>query len=178
VRFFKRDQAGFTLIDVLFVVALIGVLTAIALPALLRAKGNAQASAMFADLKLINSAQLSYAISCGNGFYARDLPTLGLKPPGVPVGFVNEELAAGISVVRTGYTITMDGTPVAGSPAGCSGAPMGDGAPAYRAGADSLRPVDARFFATNAEGIIYEDQVSIYAGMPEWGPSPVGRVIQ
>ena len=99
-------------------------------------------------------------------------------PAGSPVAFLHEELAAGVTVTRTGYTITMEGTPVAGSPAGCTGAVMGDGAPAYRAGADSLRPVDARFFATNAEGIIYEDQVSIYAGMPEWGPSPVGHVIQ
>jgi type II secretory pathway pseudopilin PulG len=173
-----RDEAGFSLIDLLFVVALIGVLCSISIPALARAKGSSQAAAMIADMRLVNSAQLSYAITCGSGFYAKDLPTLGLKPVGSSVGFVNEELATAVTITRRGYTITLEGTPLPGSPGGCSGAPPGDGAPAYRAGADSITPINARFFATNANGIIWEDQASLYAVMPQVGDPPVGAPIE
>ena len=173
-----RDEKGYSLIDVLFVVALIGVLSSMALPALARAKGNAQGAAMIGDLRLVNSAQLSYALSCGSGFYAKDLPTLGAKPPASSEGFVNDELSTAVTVMRRGYTLTMEGTPLAGSPAGCSGAPAGDGAPAYRAGADSMAATNPRFFSTNAQGVIFYDTASIYAATPEFGQIPVGEPIQ
>src|SRR5829696_3512411 len=40
----SRDQRGFTLIDMLFVVGLVGLLSVMALPGFLRARGAAQAS--------------------------------------------------------------------------------------------------------------------------------------
>ena len=63
----RRDEAGFTLIDLLFVVALIGTICTIALPTLLRARTSAQAASAIADMRVVNSAQLSYAITCGSG---------------------------------------------------------------------------------------------------------------
>ena len=84
----RRDEAGFTLIDLLFVVALIGTICTIALPTLLRARTSAQAASAIADMRVVNSAQLSYAITCGSGFYAPDLPTLGLIPLGSRVPFL------------------------------------------------------------------------------------------
>jgi hypothetical protein len=175
-----RDEAGFTLIDLLFVVALIGTVCTIALPTLLRARTSAQAASAIADMRVVNSAQLSYAITCGSGFYAPDLPTLGWLPPGSRHPFLSQDLTAAPAVIKSGYRIQMLGTGVAGAPPGCSGLGPGLGAPAYKAGADLMdagNPIQ-RHFATNATGVIVEDTASLFAGMPEAGPPGVGTPIQ
>ena len=96
----RSGEAGFTLIDLIFVVAIIGVVCAIAVPALLRARVSAQASSAIADMRVINSAQLSYAITCGSGFYAPDMPTLGVPPPASSVGFLSADLAGAATVIK------------------------------------------------------------------------------
>ena len=59
-----------------------------ALPSLLRARGVAQSASAVATLRVVNSAQLSFAVTCGSGFYSPTFPTLGVAPPasidGVP----------------------------------------------------------------------------------------------
>ena len=77
----RRREAGFTLIDMMFVVALVGLLMTMAIPGLMRARGAAQVASAIGTMRTVNSAQLSYAITCGLGFYAPDFPTLGMKPP-------------------------------------------------------------------------------------------------
>jgi type II secretory pathway pseudopilin PulG len=175
----RDNEAGFTLIDLIFVIAIIGVVCAIAVPALLRARMTAQASSAIADMRILNSSQLSYAITCGSGFYAPDMPTLGVPPPASSIGFLSADLASAVTVLKSGYNITMEGTPVAAAPAGCSGLGAGQGAPAYKAGADMVTPAPVqRFFATNAQGVIYEDTASMYAAMPESGVPGTGVPIQ
>jgi Tfp pilus assembly protein PilE len=175
----RNGEAGFTLIDLIFVVAIIGVVCAIAVPALLRARVSAQASSAIADMRVINSAQLSYAITCGSGFYAPDMPTLGVAPPASSVGFLSADLAGAPTVIKSGYQISMFGTAVAASPGSCNGLAPGAGATAYKAGADMVTPgPQQRFFATNAQGVIYEDTVSMYAAMPEAGEPGTGVPIQ
>jgi type II secretory pathway pseudopilin PulG len=175
----RNSEAGFTLIDLIFVIAIIGVVCAIAVPALLRARTSAQASSAIADMRVINSSQLSYAITCGSGFYAPDMPTLGVPPPASSTGFLSADLAGAPTVQKSGYQITMFGTPVAAAPPSCNGLAAGAGAPAYKAGADMIAPSPVqRFFATNAQGVIYEDTASMYAAMPESGAPGTGVPIQ
>ena len=68
-----RGESGFTLIDMLFVIALIGLLSTLAIPGLMRARGAAQSASALGSMKVVNSAQLSFAITCGLGFYSPDL---------------------------------------------------------------------------------------------------------
>lgn len=174
-----KNQAGFTLLDLLFVVALIGLLATMALPGLMRARYAAQASSALGTMRLINSAQLSYAITCGLGFYAPDLPTLGKKPAGAAEAFLTPDLSSGPTVIRTGYNFSMAITPVVGTPPTCNGLAAGASGPAYAVVADPLEvSPGAKFFGTNADGLIYQHSVSFGLTMPESGAPPVGEPIQ
>ncbi len=57
-----RTRAGFTLVEIMIVVAIIALLAAIAVPGFLRARKRAQASKILNDLRLIDSAVDQYAI--------------------------------------------------------------------------------------------------------------------
>src|SRR3954463_5893985 len=92
----RSGEAGFTLIDMLFVVALVGLLMTMAIPGLMRARGAAQGSSALGTIRAVNSAQLSFGISCGLGFYSPDFPTLAVRPPGSAEGFIGSDLATGM----------------------------------------------------------------------------------
>jgi len=175
----RSGEAGFTLIDMLFVVALVGLLCSMAIPGLMRAKGAAQAASALGSMRLINSAQLSYAITCGLGFYSPDLPTLGVPPPGATDGFLPAEMSADYTFVKSGYNFSLAGTPLAGAPASCNGLPMGAAAPGYAIVGDVIDASVSmpRFFGTNSDGIIWEHTSTLSATMPEVGAPPAGEPI-
>jgi prepilin-type N-terminal cleavage/methylation domain-containing protein len=59
---FNKRRAGFTLVEIMIVVAIIALLAAIAVPGFLRARKRSQASRIINDLRLIDSAVDQYAI--------------------------------------------------------------------------------------------------------------------
>jgi prepilin-type N-terminal cleavage/methylation domain-containing protein len=59
---FTTKRAGFTLVEIMIVVAIIALLAAIAVPGFLRARKRSQASKILNDLRLIDSAVDQYAI--------------------------------------------------------------------------------------------------------------------
>jgi prepilin-type N-terminal cleavage/methylation domain-containing protein len=59
---FASGRRGFTLVEIMIVVAIIALLAAIAVPGFLRARKRAQASKILNDLRLIDSAIDQYAI--------------------------------------------------------------------------------------------------------------------
>lgn len=173
-----RSERGFTLIDLIFVIGMIALLSTLAVPGLMRAKGAAQSSSALASLRVINSAELSYAISCGLGFYAPSLPPLGVAPPASSTPFLTAELAAAATVNRSGYQFRLLGTGLAGAPASCNGVAAGQGSPGYKVAADPLEASNTKFFASNSGGLLYQHNVSMFATIPEAGPSPVGVLVQ
>jgi len=58
----KRKHAGFTLVEIMIVVAIIALLAAIAVPGFLRARKRSQASKILNDLRMIDAAVDQYAI--------------------------------------------------------------------------------------------------------------------
>ena len=58
----SKRRGGFTLVEIMIVVAIIALLAAIAVPGFLRARKRSQASRILNDLRLIDSAVDQYAI--------------------------------------------------------------------------------------------------------------------
>jgi type II secretory pathway pseudopilin PulG len=174
-----RSAAGFALIDLLFVCGIIGLLSGIALPRLMAARGSAQAASAISTLRVIGSAEVSFAITCAQGFYAPSLTTLGTPPAGSSEGFVKGDLGAADIVDKSGYQFQIASTPFAGAPDTCNAIGAGVTGLAYKAGGDPLDTINlTRYFAINAGNVIWEDTASILAAMPEAGDPPTGHPIQ
>jgi prepilin-type N-terminal cleavage/methylation domain-containing protein len=62
LRKLTNKRAGFTLVEIMIVVAIIALLAAIAVPGFLRARKRSQASKIINDLRLIDAAVDQYAI--------------------------------------------------------------------------------------------------------------------
>src|SRR5512141_3207100 len=79
-----RKQRGFSLIELLIVVAIILVIAAIAIPNLLRAKIAANEASAVSSVRAINTAQVTYSAAYPEFGYADDLAKLGAPTGGAP----------------------------------------------------------------------------------------------
>src|SRR6478672_3074452 len=111
----RRREQGFALIDMIFVCGVIGLLCSIALPRLLLAKQAAGAASAIGSMRAINSAELTYALTCGSGFYAPNLTTLGTPPTGSNEAFIAPGLGMANVVQKSGYTIRVEADAFAGA---------------------------------------------------------------
>ena len=173
------SEAGLTLIDLLFTASVISTLCTMSLPSLMRARGAAQSASALGTVRVINSSQLSFAVTCGSGFYAPDFVTLGIAPPNSVTAFLPPELSTGSTFLKQGYTFNMTGTALPGAPATCNLQPAGTSAPGYALLADPLDPGGNPFFyGSNADGTIYQHTASLNGIMPESGPPGAGTPIR
>ncbi len=150
------SAAGFTLVELLIVVATIGIISAIAVPQVLRARIAANESAAIGTLKTINNGQAGYAAAAGtDGGYAVSLAILAAACPGSQVGFISADIATDPSV-KTGYTIAMEAGSAEPAAEDCNGHESTLG---YYA---TAKPVSVglsgnRGFATSNRGVVFFD---------------------
>ena len=86
--------------------AIIGILAAIAVPALLRARMSGNEASAIGSMRTLNSAQLAYSVGGSKGTYATQFATLAQPCPGGSVGFISPDLALD-PTVKSGYTFTL-----------------------------------------------------------------------
>ncbi len=103
VRKYAR-RGGFTLIEIMIVVAIIALLAAIAVPSAMRARKRSQASAVLDQLRIIDAACDQWATE--NGAKGGDFPPTGSLGPYVKKGTkLAAELTAGLSTDVLGNVV-------------------------------------------------------------------------
>jgi type IV pilus assembly protein PilA len=152
------SAAGFTLIEVLVVVAIVGVLAAMAIGQYNKAKMAANEASAIGTLRTLNSAQMAYSSTCGKNSYS---PTIARLVTG---GYASPDMDV---TPKSGYNFTLTaGTGNAGA-ADCNGEATQT---AYYASGEPVAGHGRRGFATSVGGTIWED----YTGVPPAQPFTTG----
>jgi prepilin-type N-terminal cleavage/methylation domain-containing protein len=146
-----RRTKGFSLIELLIVVAIILVIAAIAVPNFLRSRMAANESTAAGSIRTLNTAQISYGIAYPTVGFASTLPALGgtscAPPDSTSACLIDTVLAGG---QKSGYNFTV--TNVSGTPATSYNVIAGPTWPSYSG---------VRYFCSYEDGVMRFSETAI-----------------
>ena len=147
----RSDQKGFSLIELLIVVVIIGVIAAIAIPNLLSARRSANEGSAVSAMRTLHGAQMTYASTVGNGNYAggTSFSILALQELGTPgARIIDDSLDTG---TKSGYNFV--GIRTANSPT----TPAQFAFSASPTTTTGARQTGTRRFGVSTDGVIKSD---------------------
>jgi len=161
-RKLKRFQAGFSLIELLIVIAIILVIAAIAIPNFLRSRMAANEASAVENVRTITTASVIYSSTWGNG-YPPTLSSLGGTGTTASCDFANlvDPVIATAPYTKSGYTLGYTGTE------GLSPAVAGCGSQGYLGYLVTAIPQSSysgtRSFCSDEAGVIHFDTTGTLA---------------
>jgi len=150
--------SGFSLIEILIVVTIIGIVAGMGIPRLLAARMAGDEAAAIGSIRAIKTAEATYSSTCGKGGYATSLEDLFTGPEGGS-GFISPDLKE-TDTIKSGYRVTVhvgdDEAEVTDADHTCNGTIA---RASYFATAVPLLAgiTGRRYFATDVRGTIFEN---------------------
>jgi len=167
-----QRQSGFTLVELLIVLSIIGLLAATSMAIYRHARVRGGETVAVATLQAITQAQFAFAQLCGKQRYAPSLEALATPMPTTGQAFLSPDLGMD-PLLKGGYRFAVGGTAVTDAGVTCTGVTPVE---TYQATADPDRPglSGIRYFGTNTDRVLYEDTETFTGNMPESGPPSHG----
>jgi prepilin-type N-terminal cleavage/methylation domain-containing protein len=154
----RKHEKGFSLIELLIVVAIILIIAAIAIPNLLRSRIAAAEASAVGTLRTMNTAAVSYSSTYGNGF-PPSLAAMGTKtPPSANASCDEAQLVDNVvtSGTKQGYAFNYTmANALAAAPKGCTN--VGGSSYFIEGHPQTVGQTGQRSFCTDQSGVIRYD---------------------